>query len=152
MPIKRSDRAFTFIMIYLSLLQTLLMSVMSFYCAHVMWSNTVGKFVRRHEVVNAKKNTIRHLFKADMNSYLLLQTVVVFFFYQKISKTGYWLGVCDGWFHLQGLPRAARNASRARITKWKKNLFLVRDSNLGPSAYGASMLPLSHDDWCLSRW
>ena len=34
------------------------------------------------------------------------------------SKTGYWLRVCYGWFHLQGRPRAVRNASRARITKW----------------------------------
>ena len=36
-----------------------------------------------------------------------------------ISKTGYWLRVCRGWFYLLGLPRAVRNASRARITKWK---------------------------------
>ena len=34
-------------------------------------------------------------------------------------SNGYWLGVYYGLFHFQGLPRAVRNASRARITKWK---------------------------------
>ena len=41
------------------------------------------------------------------------------FFIEPIYKIGNMLGVCHGWFHLQGLPRAVRNASRARITKWK---------------------------------
>ena len=36
-----------------------------------------------------------------------------------ISKTEHWRAVCHGWFHAQGLPRAVRNASRARITKWE---------------------------------
>ena len=29
-----------------------------------------------------------------------------------LSKTGYWLGVCHGWFHLHGLTRPARSANR----------------------------------------
>ena len=40
-----------------------------------------------------------------------------YFFIEPISKTGHWLGVCHGWFHLQGLPRAERNANRTRSTK-----------------------------------
>ena len=54
-----------------------------------------------------------------MKSYILQQTAAIFFSIELISKTGYWLRVCHGWFYLQGLPRAVRNASRARITKWK---------------------------------
>ena len=42
-----------------------------------------------------------------------------YFFVEPKSKTEYWFGVCHGWLHLQGLPRAVRNASRARITKSK---------------------------------
>ena len=55
-----------------------------------------------------------------MKNYIILQTAVIFLFYRTyISKTRYWLGVCHVWFHLQGPLRAVRNASRARITKWK---------------------------------
>ena len=43
-----------------------------------------------------------------------------YFFYRVFrSKTGYWLGVCHGWFHLQGLTGGVKNASRVRITKLK---------------------------------
>ena len=44
-----------------------------------------------------------------------------YFSIELLSKTWYWLGVlvCLGWFHLQGLSRAVRNASRMRIIKWK---------------------------------
>ena len=38
---------------------------------------------------------------------------------EPISKTGYWLGVCYGWFHLHWLTRAARSEIYKRITKWK---------------------------------
>ena len=31
-----------------------------------------------------------------------------------VSKTGYWLGICHGWYHLHGLPRAAK--------EWKRKL------------------------------
>ena len=31
---------------------------------------------------------------------------------EPFSKTGYWLGVCYGWFHLHGLTRAARSENR----------------------------------------
>ena len=41
------------------------------------------------------------------------------FYIEPLSKTGYWLGVCHGWFHLQGLTRGVKNASRVRITKLK---------------------------------
>ena len=35
-----------------------------------------------------------------------------YFSCEPISKTGYWLGVCHGWFHLHGLTRATRSESR----------------------------------------
>ena len=47
------------------------------------------------------------MLKANMKSYIQLETAVIFF-----SKTGYWLGVCYGWFHLHGLTRAARSENR----------------------------------------
>ena len=34
--------------------------------------------------------------KADMNSYILLQTAAIFFSNELLSETGYWLGVCHG--------------------------------------------------------
>ena len=86
-----------------------------------------GKWAIKSSNLNNKPPTIRtnpstvnrnyEDIKADMKSYILLQTAAIFF--QFISKTGYWLRVCHGWFHLQGLHRAVRNTSRARITKWK---------------------------------
>ena len=45
--------------------------------------------------------------KADIKSYIRLP----YFSIKAISKTGYWLGVCHGSFHWQGLPRADRNAN-----------------------------------------
>ena len=42
-----------------------------------------------------------------------------FFSIEPLSKTRYWLGVCHDWFHLQGLTRGVKNASRVRITKLK---------------------------------
>ena len=51
---------------------------------------------------------------ADMNSDILLRTAAIF-----SSIIGHWLSVCHCWFHLQVLTRAVRNASRARISKWK---------------------------------
>ena len=55
-----------------------------------------------------------------MNSYILLQMAAIFFFsIEPLSKTGYRLGVCHGWFHLQGLTGGVKNASRVRITKLK---------------------------------
>ena len=56
-------------------------------------------------------------FKANMNSDILLHTAAIFFSIEPLSKTGYWLGVYHGCFHLQGLPKAVRNTNRARITK-----------------------------------
>ena len=49
--------------------------------------------------------------KANMNSEILLQTATIFFSIEPLSKTGYWVGVCHGGFHLHGLPRAARSGS-----------------------------------------
>ena len=57
--------------------------------------------------------------KADMNSDILLKTAAIFFSVEYISQTGYWLGLCHCWFHLQGLAWAVKISSRARITKWK---------------------------------
>ena len=39
--------------------------------------------------------------------------------YRTQANTGYWLGICNGWFHFYGLSRAAKNAKQANITKWK---------------------------------
>ena len=57
--------------------------------------------------------------KANMNSYIQLRTAAIFFSIEPLSKTGYWLGVCHGWFHLQGLTGSVKNASWVRITKLK---------------------------------
>ena len=57
--------------------------------------------------------------KDDINSDILLQTAAIYFSIEPVSKTGYWLGVWHGLFHLQGLTGDMRIASRARITKWK---------------------------------
>ena len=42
-----------------------------------------------------------------------------YFSIEPLSKTGYWLGVCHGWFHLQWLTEGVKNASWVRITKLK---------------------------------
>ena len=60
-----------------------------------------------------------------------------------ISKIGYWFGVCHGWFHLQGIPRAMKNASQARELP-------IVGFEPGTSAYEANALPLSYEDWFLS--
>ena len=61
----------------------------------------------------------------QMSSFFKLTWTVIYyckrqpyFSIEPISKTGYWLGVFHGWFHLQGLPRTERNTVRARIMKW----------------------------------
>ena len=48
-----------------------------------------------------------HFLKADMESYIPLETAAISFS-EPISKTGYELGVCHGWYHLHGQTRAAR--------------------------------------------
>ena len=71
-------------------------------------------------------NTLKHSetvwsLIANMNS-LYMYTAVNgshIFSIEPLSKTGYWLGVCHGWFHLQGLTGGVKNASRVRITKLK---------------------------------
>ena len=57
-----------------------------------------------------KKNTYS-VFKANMNRYIQLQTAAIFFSIEPLPKTGYWLGVFHGWFHLQGLTGGVKNAS-----------------------------------------
>ena len=52
------------------------------------------------------------LIKANMKSYIQLETAAVFFSCEPISKTGYRLGVYYGWFHLHGITRAARSENR----------------------------------------
>ena len=51
------------------------------------------------------------IFKADMKSYILLQTAAVFFSIEHISKTGYWLGVCPTDFN-SSLPCFPTNCSK----------------------------------------
>ena len=54
----------------------------------------------------------------DRNFLKLTWTVIYhwklepFFVSQSLSKTGFWLGVCHGWFHLHGLTRPVRSANR----------------------------------------
>ena len=60
------------------------------------------------------------MFKAKMNSDILLQTATTFFFYPTFISKVYWIGVCHGLFHLHGLPRAVR--SGCEIKKILKNL------------------------------
>ena len=48
--------------------------------------------------------------KADMKSNIFLHMAAIVSI-EPITKTGFWLGVCHGLFHLQGLYRADRNAS-----------------------------------------
>ena len=50
--------------------------------------------------------------KANMKSYIQLETAAIFFSCEPIFKTGYWLGVWYGWFHLHGLTRAVRSENR----------------------------------------
>ena len=57
------------------------------------------------------------LLKANMNSDIPLQTAAIFFSDELLSETGYWLGVCHGWFHLHGIPLAARSRSEIYKTK-----------------------------------
>ena len=53
-----------------------------------------------------------------------------FFSDELLSETGYWLGVCHGWFHLHGLPQAPRSGSE--IYKTKNSSCPQRDSNSRP--------------------
>ena len=91
---------------------------------HVIWKSlTVTNLNYSTGLVNAglwvRAHTMVCVLKANMNSYILLQTAAIFFSIEPLSKTGYWQGVCHGWFHLQGLTRGVKNASRMRITKLK---------------------------------
>ena len=72
------------------------------------------------------------MFKADMNSDILLLTaaIPVFFSIELLSETGYWLGVCHGGFHLHGLPPDVRSGSE--IYKMKNSSCPQRDSNSRP--------------------
>ena len=46
--------------------------------------------------------------KAKLIHYIPLKRSAIFF----LAKTGYWLGVCHGWFHLHGITRATRSDNR----------------------------------------
>ena len=61
-----------------------------------------------------------------------------FFSDELLSETGYWLGVCHGWFHLHRLPPAARSGSE--IYKMKNSSCPQRDSNSRPSDWEAIAL------------
>ena len=50
---------------------------------------------------------------AKLNSYIPLETAQLYFFSSEpFSKTGYWLGICHGWFQLHGLTRASRSENQ----------------------------------------
>ena len=49
---------------------------------------------------------------------------------EHLSKTGYWLGVCHGWFHLHWIIRHVMSANRE---SQNENSWSVWDSNPGPS-------------------
>ena len=51
-------------------------------------------------------------FKADMKSFIPLETAAIFFSSEPFSQTGYWLGVCHGLFHLHGFNWPMRSANR----------------------------------------
>ena len=52
-----------------------------------------------------------------------------YFSIEPLSIMGYWLGECRGWFHMHGLPRAARSGSE----NYKMKTFCPqRDSNSRP--------------------
>ena len=59
-----------------------------------------------------KDKKLSNWIKDDMKSYIPLETATIFFLANLFSKTGYWLGVCHGWFHLHELTRAARSENR----------------------------------------
>ena len=73
-----------------------------------------------------------------MNSDIWLQTAAIFFSDELWSETGYWLGVCHGWFHLHRLTQAAR--SRSEIYKMKNSSCPQRDSNSRPLDWEAIAL------------
>ena len=64
--------------------------------------------------------------KAEMKSDILVQP---YFYIEPLSKIEYWLGVCNGWFHLYGLDQAARSSMQELENK---NYFPQRDSNSQP--------------------
>ena len=76
-------------------------------------------FLMCADIFNSLYTNTKSVVKANMNSYILLQMAAIFFSIEPLSQTGYCLGVCYGWFHLQGLTGGVKNASRVRITKLK---------------------------------
>ena len=85
-----------------------------------------------------KTECMGSVLKADMNSDIRLQMAAIFFSDELLSATGYWLGVCHGWFHLHRLPLAAR--SRSEIYKMKNSSCPQRDSNSRPLDWEAIAL------------
>ena len=70
-----------------------------------------GDTINGHRAISIVQPFIpidKRSFKANMKSYKQLEI----FSCEPISKTGYWLGVCYGWFHLHGLAWAARSENR----------------------------------------
>ena len=64
------------------------------------------------------------------------------------DTTGYWLDVCHGWFHLHGLPRAARSGSESYKMK---NSCPQRDSNSQPLDFKAATVTVRPWDLILNR-
>ena len=108
-----------------------------------------------HSVDLSKSSAKRYLSGAynwPTLSYLQLkrfvqrETAAIFFSIEPWSKTGYWLGVCHGWFHFHGLARVARNAKQARITKWK----ILTNSGIrtnDPLLWKPPPFPPGHEIW-----
>ena len=80
------------------------------------------------------------IIKAYMNSDIPLETVAIFFSSELMYKTGYWLGVCHGRFHLLGITPAMRSVNRELQNE--KFLPTVGFKPV-PSAYEANMLSIA---------
>ena len=83
------------------------------------------------------------MLKADMKSYILLQTAAIFFISNLYLKQGIGLVmvdfICKGYLELSG----TRVEGELQNKKKSRPLW---DSNLGPFAYEAQTLPLSWED------
>ena len=98
----------------------------SFFWVHGEWLRVWHKQIVREPLHCSGNSFVPHSEtllneprKKDAHSLKLTWKVIYewkrhpFFSCEPISKTGYWLGVCYGWFHLHRLTRAARSENRA---------------------------------------
>ena len=89
------------------------------------------------------------VFEAKMNSDISLQTTALFFFsIELLSETGYWLGVCHIWFHLHGLPQAARSGSE----NYKMKKFSCPQRDLNSRPLDGEAYVVTFRQWGLTRY